>query len=231
MTQVQPPAPQFAPGARAVHDLSVPLYHNCPAWPDYDPTTVSRDYQAPFHGFNAETVRLNTHTGTHVDAPYHFYDEGRTIDQVPLDAWMGPALFLDLRHKQADEAITRADLEAHLGALAEGDFAVLVTGWTARRAVSRDYLTRWPYLSGDGARALVDAGVKGVGIDTLSIGGYGSPEKGRPPHEVILGAGKVIVEELNVPEPFLDGRKRDFCAAPILLRGCGGAWARAFAWD
>ncbi|WP_045235026.1 cyclase family protein [Deinococcus pimensis] len=223
------PAP--LPGVRAVYDLSVPLYHNCPAWPDYDPALVSRDYQAAFHGFNAETVRMNTHTGTHVDAPFHFFDEGRTIDQVPLDAWMGPALFIDLRHKLADEPITEADLAPSLGALDEGDFAVLVTGWVSRRGVNRDYLTRWPYLTGEGARALIDAGVKGVGIDTLSIGGYGGPEKGRPPHEVILGAGRVIVEELDVPEHFLDGRKRVLCAAPILLRGCGGAWARAFAFD
>ncbi len=58
---------------------------------------VERNYRREIEGFNAETVRLNTHTGTHVDVPFHFDDEGASVEQMPLSAFAAPAVFLDLR--------------------------------------------------------------------------------------------------------------------------------------
>jgi kynurenine formamidase len=73
-------------------------------------------------------------------------------------------------------------------------------------------------------------GVSGVGIDALSIGGWGGPERGEPSHLALLGAGKVIVEELRIPEELI-GRRCFMTAFPVLLQGCGGAWTRAVAWE
>lgn len=212
-------------------DLSQPLYHGCPGWPEYEPMTLRRDFMTGYQGFNAETVKMNTHTGTHVDAPFHFFDEGATIEQLPLEAFAGEAVFIDLRGIEADTPIGRAELEPYASTLKEGDIAILTTGWSGKRDHTKEFLTAWPYLDADGAQLLVDAGVKGVGIDTISVGGWGSPEKGRPCHEVILGAGKFIVEELKVPESLLGGGRYFFSAFPILLSGCGGAWARAVVYD
>jgi len=77
---------------------------------------------------------------------------------------------------------------------------------------------------------LVQLGVAGVGIDALSIGGWGGAENGEPAHVALLGAGKVIIEELNVPDE-LAGRRLFLTAFPVLLHGCGGAWTRAVAWE
>jgi kynurenine formamidase len=212
-------------------DLSQPVAHDGPGWPEYDPPAIRRTYRLGAEGFNAETIEMNVHTGTHVDVPFHFDDAGATIDRVPLDAFAGPALFVDLRGAvEPGSEIGPAQLEGRLGPLREGDFAVLVTGWGDKRAVTEEFLKHWPYLGGDGARLLCDHGVAGVGIDALSIGGWGGPEKGVPAHEVLLGAGKVIVEELHVPDDLL-GRRAFLTAFPILLQGCGGAPARAVAWE
>jgi kynurenine formamidase len=214
-----------------LYDLSQPIYHNCPGWPEYAPTVVSRDYYITRNGFNAETVTLNTHTGTHIDVPYHFLQDGRTVDDLPLDAFAGEAVFLDFRHKAADTPIDGSDLTPFANKIEEGDIVILNTGWGKKRASSREYLYEWPYLSGSGAEILLKKKVKGVGIDTLSLGGWGSPDKGRPCHEILLGAGLFIVEELAIPDDLMDDRRLWFSAFPILLSGCGGAPARAVAYD
>ncbi len=214
-----------------VWDLSQPIAHGGPAWAEFDPPILARNYRRGAEGFNAETLTLNTHTGTHVDVPFHFDDEGATVDQVPLSAFAGPAVFIDLRGRVgAGEAIGRGHLEPLPDLIEPGDFAVLVTGWAERRALSEEYLKRWPYLDGSGAEALLDRQIGGVGIDALSIGGWGGPEKGEPSHTVLLGAGKMIIEELRVPEELV-GRRCYLAAFPILLEGCGGSWARAVAWE
>jgi kynurenine formamidase len=69
-----------------------------------------------------------------------------------------------------------------------------------------------------------------VGIDALSVGGWGGPKKGQPSHNALLGAGKMIIEELRIPEELV-GRRCFMTAFPVLLQGCGGAWARAVAWE
>jgi arylformamidase len=212
-------------------DLSQPVSHDGPCWPEQTPPVIRHEERAAVGGFNVETIEMTDHTGTHVDVPFHHDDEGATVDRVPLKAFTGPALFMDLR-EQVEPAmeIGPRQLESWLGELRPDDFAVLVTGWGDRRGVTEEFLKRWPYLGGDGARQLLEHGVAGVGIDALSIGGWGGPEKGVPAHEALLGAGKVIVEELHIPAE-LCGRRAFFTAFPILLQGCGGAPARAVAWE
>jgi kynurenine formamidase len=212
-------------------DLSQPVAHGGPAWAEYEPPNVTRNYRLGAEGFNAETVRMNTHTGTHVDVPFHFSDEGETIERRPLESFSGPAVFLDMRAQvRADEPIGPRELEPHADRITPGDIAVLVTGWGERRGLTEEYLMRWPYLGGEGARLLVDRGVAGVGIDALSIGGWGAPEKGQPSHQALLGAGVLVIEELRIPEAVLSGERFYLAAYPVLLEGCGGAWARAVAW-
>lgn len=214
-----------------VWDLSQPVAHDGPAWAEYDPPIIQHNYRRAAEGFNAETVTLNTHTGTHVDVPYHFDDHGPAIEQMPLTAFAAPAVFMDLRERvRPDQPIGPAELGDTIERLNEGDIAVLVTGWGERRAISEEYLKRWPYLGGEGAELLLGRGISGVGIDALSIGGWGATEKGEPAHVVLLSAGRIIIEELHIPEELV-GRRCFITAFPVLLKGCGGAWTRAVAWE
>ncbi|MBF0531260.1 MAG: cyclase family protein [Deltaproteobacteria bacterium] len=214
-----------------LYDLTQPIYHNCPGWPEYAATIITRDFIIAKNGFNAETITLNTHTGTHIDVPYHFLNHGETIDKFPLDAFCGPAVFIDVRGKPADSPIGFNDVKPFLKEIQPGDIAILNTGWGKKRANSKEYLFEWPYLDKEGAAALLEAKVKGVGIDALSLGGWGSPAKGRPCHEVLLGAGLFIVEELLIPDEVMDGKRRWFSAFPILLNDCGGSLTRAVVYD
>lgn len=182
-------------------------------------------------GFNAERVDMMTHTGTHVDVLFHMFTDGATVEQIPLEHFMGEVVCLDLRGLAPGSAIGRADLEPLAGSLSNDDIVLLNTGWGEKRALSPDYLNSWLYLDGSGGEYLVSRGVKAVGTDGLSVGGWGDPSKGRPAHAAVLGAGKFVIEDMYVPAELMDGKKPMFCAFPILLRGCAGAWARAVTWD
>ena len=214
-----------------LYDLSQPIYHNCPEWPDNPMTQVSREQRTVKDGFNAETLTLNTHTATHIDTPFHFLDDGATVDKMPLDAFAGYATFIDLRHKEADSPITADDIAPFAETIQEDDIVILNTGWGQKREFTKAYLFEWPYLDKSGAELLLKARVKGVGIDGMSLGGWGSAEKGRPCHEVLLGAGLFIVEALRIPDEAMDGKRRWFSAFPLLLNDCGGSPVRAVLYD
>lgn len=216
---------------KRIFDLSQPVFTNCPQYPDTNPrpASVKLFYMQQVQGVNKEIVEISTHTGTHCDAPYHFFDDGKTIEQIPLEHYVAPAVVADLRHKAPGSAIELADV---LGLrFQQGDVVLLNTGWGKKRANTADFLTQYVYLSGEAAEHLVKVGVAGVGIDAVSLGGYNDPAKAGPPHRAMLGAGKFIVEELFFPDEIMDGTPRLFVALPIKLRGCGGAWTRACLWE
>src|SRR5665213_1187543 len=210
-----------------IYDLSQPIFHNAPQWAQYDPASVTLEYTIAMNGFNAEHVELMTHTGTHVDVPFHVILAGATIDQIPLEQFMGRALCVDVRGLSPGSAIGREQLAPHAATIAKDDIVLLNTGWGEKRGLTTEYLTAWPYLDSPAAEFLVLLGIKGVGTDGLSIGGWGDPAKGRPAHAALLGAGKFVIEDMRIPDALMDGKKRVFCAFPILLKGCGGAWVRA----
>ncbi|MDR1546372.1 MAG: cyclase family protein [Deltaproteobacteria bacterium] len=215
-----------------LYDLSRTIRHGAPAYPKMGCPSINRLCSLPMEGFNAESLSMSTHTATHVDAPRHFFDEGPSVSCLPLEAFMGPGLFVDLRGRvQPDEAIDAAKLEPLVCGLEPGDFALLNTGWGPKRGFNVDYLKRWPYLDEGGARLLLELKVKAVGIDSLSLGGFGSREKARPCHEILLGAGILIIEEVFFPDEVMDGRKRLVSAFPLKIDGASASPVRLVAYD
>jgi kynurenine formamidase len=176
-----------------------------------------------------EVISLATHTGSHIDAPLHKIAGGNSIDLIPLESFTGEAVLADLRDSDADRAIG-ADL---LASRLEGDLTdriiLLVTGWGDRRAASEEWHYHSPYLSPEGAQWLVDSKVRAVGIDHYSIGGSRDPDNTRT-HEILLGNGLWVVEELRFPgEIFAFGQRFPFWALPINFPGHSGAFCRPVA--
>jgi kynurenine formamidase len=127
-------------------------------------------------GWAIEEVRAITHTGTHVDAPYHYgaTSEGRparTIDEVPLEWCFAPGVVLDVTHKQDGEPITPQDLQGELERIGYSlqplDIVLLRTG-ADRRLASKEYF-RQPGLGRDGVLWLVEHGVRVIGIDAYTL--------------------------------------------------------------
>jgi arylformamidase len=216
------------PSIRKILDLSQPVYHNCPGWPTYEMVDVRYEALFPKDGYTAETIKMNVHTGTHLDAPFHFFPQGKTIEQLSIDRFQGDAIPINLFGIAPDSAITVEHLTPYEHKIRPGDIVLLCTGWSEKRGYSKEYYQQWPYLSGEGAQWLVDKGVKGVGIDGFSIGGWG-PEKAVPPHEILLSNEIWPLEELYLTEELLSEERWYLCAFPLKLKGFGGAPVRAVA--
>ena len=192
-------------------DISVPIRPGMATYPG-DPTVTLERVKALADGdvVNLSRVDLGAHTGTHVDAPLHFIDGGSAIETLPLDALVGPARVLDLTAAERLDAAAFHGVELAERVLLKTSNSEL---W-ARGTFAEDALQ----LDGGAARLLVDAGVRLVGIDYLSIGDVEA-------HRVLLGSGVVPVEGLDLRE--VEPGDYELICAPLKLVGSDGAPARA----
>lgn len=211
------------------YDLSQPVYDNCPGWPTYEMTSVRNEAFHERDHFNAEQIRLNSHTGTHLDAPYHFFPDGITIDEIPVEKFQGEAVLVDLRGKiAAKEGIRPEHLKPYEDLIKEGSIVLLNTGWGAKRGFEEEYFHDWPYLTGEAAKWLREKGICGVGTDCMSMGGW-YEGTGRPCHEALLSNCIWILEEINIPDELMEYKTCYLMTFPLKLKGFSGAPARAVA--
>jgi arylformamidase len=202
-----------------IYDVSVPIRDGGLIYPGNPEIHVSLQQSVALGaGANVSNVAFGSHTGTHVDAERHFFDDGQTVDQIPLETLIGPALVLEFK---SEAAVTRADLEAH--DLTSVDRVLLKTRNSNYLTQDPEFHRDYTYLAPDGAEYLVNLGVKLVGIDYLSIEQFHSGH--HRTHLTLLGAKVVIVEGLNLVD-VPPGRYTLYCL-PIKLAGCDGAPARA----
>ena len=204
-----------------IYDLSQPHYNGAPQFPKQPPNSVEYRQLAPVEGATVERAVFMTHSGTHVDAPFHFLPDLPTISELPLSHFYGPCVALDLQGLPPEHGIDAGDLRRHEALITEGVFVLLKTGWGDRRANTKEFLTSWPYMSGNGAQYLLDR----------KVGGYPDEEAESAAHNLLLGANKLLLEDIHIPDALLDGKQRFFMALPILIANVGGAWVRAIVWD
>jgi arylformamidase len=194
-------------------DVSVPVGPGMVTYPGDPPVVLERVSSiADGAGYNLSRLDFGVHSGTHVDAPLHFVDGAASAGMLPLDVLIGPALVVDVT--AAEGSLGGADL----GSVPDGVERVLLKTrnselW-ARESFSADFVS----LNAEGARVLVEHGVRLVGIDYLSIGDADA-------HRVLLEAGVIAVEGLDLRG--VDPGEYQLICAPLKLVGAEGAPARA----
>lgn len=202
-----------------IYDVSIALHPGMPVWPGDPPLTLERVNKIEA-GANANVSHFasSVHVGTHVDAPYHFLPDGSTVEQMPLAALVGRATVVEFMDA---DTITAADLQA--AGLARRTRRVLFrtrnSQYWARG--ERQFQTGFVGLQPEAADWLARRGIRLVGIDYLSIAPY---QASRPTHEILLKAGVVIVEGLDLSQ-IPAGRYMLYCL-PLKLVGSDGAPAR-----
>ena len=212
---------------RRVVDLSVPLDAETPVYPGDPPVRVEPAATIADDGYNLLAVHLGSQSGTHCDAPRHFRADGAPVDALDLRLFIGPGVLVDVRGRPDRTAIGPADLGPYLDAVGPGTIVVLHTGWSAHRGTPR--YAAHPYLGADACRALLDRGVRTIGLDAPSVDATPDHD-GYPCHHLVAAAGGVIVENLtnlaavDFPDPFLS-------VLPLRLTGADGAPARAVAME
>jgi arylformamidase len=198
-------------------DVSVPLAQGLPTYPGNPPFELHALKRIAEGGSsNVSRMVLGTHTGTHVDAPKHFFDDGAGVDALALNLLIGRARVVDIGKRGA---ITAEDLEA--AGLRE-DLRILFKTPNSAFWNSEVFHEDYTHLSENGARYLVDQGVKVVGVDYLSVEQFKKP--GAPAHRALLSNGVIIIEGLNLAEAE-PGMYEMYCL-PLRVAGGDGAPAR-----
>ncbi|KAI0667107.1 putative cyclase [Trametes maxima] len=214
------------------HALAPGQVPACPGHPCYN---ASLNFSLANGDFaNVHTLTLGTHTGTHLDAPYHFFNNGTTVDRLdPALLAAAPAVIVDLRAKGAHDLIDWSDLTdaAEEVRRRAAKVFLLCTGWSERWNTAE--YSRHPYVDADAARRLLDLGVRVLGLDTLSPDKVTPEEECADVHRVVLGNGGVIVENLTNLDMVLERGWKNLTVSllPLSLAGCDGSPVRAVAWD
>lgn len=195
-------------------DISVPVSPSTVSWENESIPVIERVSSIEAgDGYNLSRLAFSTHTGTHVDAPLHFIEDGGSSDELPLDALIGPALVIgarDIKEEIGAELVERelpADCERVLFSTRNSEL------WD-QPSFSSDFVG----ISPRAASLLIERGVRLVGIDYLSVG---VPET----HRELLSHGVVVLEGLDM-RAAAAGRYRLVCL-PLRIAGADGAPARA----
>lgn len=207
-------------------DLSHPLEHGQLNFPNDPKISIVVHNTVSSIGYNISQVSMSSHQGTHLDAPFHFYDDGKTIDKIPLDRFYGPAHLIDLApgsHLDAKTPLTIETFAPHAAKFTPGAKIVYRTGWS-RTFGKPEYFTDIPTLTLEAAEWIAGRRIGLLGMDTPT-----PSVQWKEVHWALLKAGIeiVIVEGLTnlhlVPPQFT------LSAFPLNYKGRDGAQIRAVA--
>jgi len=200
-------------------DVTVPITNSMPVWPG-DPQVrlspkshLSRDKS---HTVKLTAIEMGSHTGTHVDAPYHFVEGGKRLHEIPLEQLTGKATVLEIAGVRS---IGLGDLE-HLKW--DGIERVLFKTDNSKHWQDGKFYEEFIYLEPDGAEFLVQRGIQLVGIDYLSIDKFKSEK--HPTHFALLTQDIVILEGLNLSK--VPAGEYTLFALPLNLQDADGAPSR-----
>ncbi len=198
-------------------DVTVPLDENLPTYPQNTPFSIEPIKRlARGDSSNVSTLHMGAHSGTHVDAPRHFFDTGPGAEALPLDLLIGRTRVIEVRsrHGVAAEDFAGVDLS--------DDVRLLIKTQNSWLWDSKEFHPDYVGVTESGARHLVEHGVKVLGVDYLSVEVFDAP--GKPAHHVLLGAGTIVIEGLNLRN--VDPGVYEMFCLPLRVVGSDGAPAR-----
>lgn len=202
------------------HDISLKIESGMVVWPGSMAVSLARDAKIE-DGANANVsnLSLGVHTGTHVDAPFHFLPEGSRVDTLPLELLMGKVQVVQIAENVVEidqDVISTLEIE-------QGIDRILFKTRNSKfwKTNPKEFQPNFVGITENGAVALVDREIKLIGIDYLSIAPY---KKSRPTHEVLLKSGMIIIEGLDLGD-VKPGIYTLICL-PLKLKDTDGAPAR-----
>ena len=202
-----------------IYDVTLTITPELPVWPGDPQVDLHRVSKMEAGDIcNISHLTLGVHTGTHVDAPYHFLPGGGRVDGLPLDDLIGPALVMEV--PETCSAIGAAELQA-AGLPGRVERVLFKSRNSALWAREKEFYQDFVAILPDAAEVLVAAGVRLVGMDYLSVAPFNNAVR---THEILLGAGVVLLEGLNLAS--VPAGLYDLYCLPLKLGGADGAPAR-----
>lgn len=199
-----------------IYDISMQLHDDLAVYGNnpIKKVHITKDFLVSTHGYEESHLNMNLHNGTHIDAPRHMIDQGETTELFPLDIFYGNATVVDMMHVK--EVITAKDIQDI--AFKAADFVLFKT----TNSLEDFFNPKFVYLAADAALKLVQAGVRGVGIDGLGIE-RGQP--GHPTHLALMNRHIVILEGVRLAH--VPAGEYIISAFPIAIKQVDAAPVRA----
>lgn len=207
-------------------DLSWPITKDTPIYPGDPEPSVTVATTIENEGYNLSEVVVGTQTGSHVDAPYHFSNEGATIDQMGLDFFFGEAVVVRVTDKKSEEEITMADMIPYENQITAGKIVLFNTNWY--KNLGKDIFFEHPYVSKEVAEYLVKKGIRFICIDTINADKTGGTEF--PVHDLfsekclMIGENMANFDKIDFENPVI-------ASFPLNIVGTDGAPVRIVAME
>jgi len=208
-------------------DLTLTISNKIPTFPGSPQPNFIPWEKIKDDGYNLELLFLSSHTGTHLDAPYHFLEKGAKIHEISLKKLVSNAVLIKSR-KKSNESVTKTDIqkfEKKHGKIASFSSVIFYTGWQ-RNLQKKYYFTKNPGLSVSAAKYLASKKISLVGIDSPSID-LGTDSKFSV-HQIFSKKGILIVENLANLEK-IKSSKFHLVVLPLKLKNATGSPVRAIA--
>lgn len=205
-----------------IYDFSLPMEVGMPVFPETEPVDIKYSHNIEEHSFKMGQVILNSHAGTHCDAPAHFLLNGKGLEHWKLERCVGHARILNFSHKKPKEPITVNDLAPYENVIEPGARLLIRTDW-GEHFGKDSYFSDYPPIAIEAAKWLVEKKVGLLGLEHPSI----NPECPEVIHKLLLGGDIMIIESLTN----LRSVKSDvifFVGAPINFKDADGIALRAF---
>ena len=209
-------------------DLSHLLNENIPVYPDTVPPIFEVSNTVEKDGFTEKKMTMASHTGTHVDAPCHILQDAKSLDQFPIDKFVGTAIIIPCQDKTK---ITLEYLQTFEEKIRQVDFILFFTGWQYKWKTN-DYFSDCPTPTKEAAKWLTKFKLKGVGVDAFSLDKIISAnivtEENLPNHHILLGKEILLIENLTNLDKLPDGAF-SFQCLPLNIENADGSPVRAMA--
>lgn len=200
-----------------IYDVTVPLSKELVVYPGDPQVRIERKsiINKNDSKYNVSRIAFGSHTGTHIDPPFHFIEDGITVDNLPLEMLIGRARVVEVTAPRIDEAVLEEfDFTADVRVIFKTRNSYL---WS-----KKTFVEEFVYITPGAARALVNEGIKVVGIDYLSVEKFGASEP--ETHLTLLKAGTLIIEGLDLRE--VEPGDYELICLPLKIKDGDGAPAR-----
>ncbi len=202
---------------RRIYDVTIPIREGMVVWPGDDPVRIRRvKSMADGDRLNKSHIEMSAHTGTHIDAPVHFIDGTGGVDSISPSLLVGPVIVVEVTGRKKIDAASLEETR-----IPDGVTRVILKTDNVSLAGKDHFEEDFVYLTADGAKYLVNHGVRLLGVDYYSVAEFG---KGDEVHRILLSEGIVVIEGLDLRGVPV-GMYR-LMALPLKIAGGDGAPAR-----
>jgi len=205
-------------------DLSHIIHPAMPVYPGDERPNLKKVAIIEKNGYRETKITINSHTGTHIDAPCHMLENANSLENIEIDNFFGKAIILNF-NKRKNPLINLDSLLQHQDKINKIEFIIIKTGWSTYWGQNQ-YYKGYPYLSKEAAEWLSEFNLKGIGIDTISIDR--SDTNNFIVHKTLLAKNIIIIENLTN----LDSVKNNcfmLSVLPLKYKGADGSPVRAIA--